>query len=216
MLKPNNSTIGTKSLDNKISGAVKINAGSFIIDNQWVSYNSYLFRVNDYISSVLTPRRTSFFINRGYAIYLLVCLDIKGGIKVLEGSQVRYTNRESVPPPSSFTDIPLAGVILRQDGTNNLNTGYVPITDKDVKYFSGTGNIIDKNLVGITGLKNDIRGLTGYPGNRGVRGHIGAGGQDGDQGLTGYPGIGIMGGTGIQGMTGISWDVHLPLTEFNI
>lgn len=212
MLKNNRSTIKSNSSDNRISGSVRIKAGSFVIDNQWVSYDNYLFKITEYINSVVNTNRKSLFSNRNNAMYLIVCLNLKEGIKVIEGTQVKYTVRESVPLPPIIGSIPLVGILVRQDGTNDLNNGYVKITDKDIKSFSGTGNIEDKNLVGITGINNNTQGITGIQGLRGITGIQGTTGIIGSKGSTGLEGRLIQGATGIMGMTGISWDVHLPFS----
>jgi hypothetical protein len=209
MLKTNNNTIKSSSLDNKISGAVKVNAGSVIVDNQWISYEGYLFRIQKYINSVVTSYRTSFFENRSYAVQLVLSLSLKEGIKVQEGAQVKYTKREAIPLPDVSDNIPLIGIYLRQDGSNDLTAGFIPITDKDLTFFSGAGNIIDKNLIGITGLDNMSQGVTGPQGSTGSVGDLGETGYIGPVGETGPTGELIQGATGVQGMTGISWDVHV-------
>lgn len=213
MLKHNSSTIQSNSYDNKISGSVRIKAGSFVIDNQWVSYDNYLFKLDSYIKSAISTNRPYFFKNRSNALYLIVALSLKDGIKIIEGEQVKYTTRDSVPLPGTIGVIPLVGIIVRQDGTNDLNYGYIPILDSDIKFFSGTGNIENKNLVGITGMNNTSSGITGIQGTRGATGFSGVTGIEGDFGITGSTGAMIQGETGVQGMTGISWDVHLPFEE---
>lgn len=211
MLKHNNSTIKSNSLDNMISGAVRIKAGSFVIDNKWVSYDSYLFKIGDYVRSVITANRPNFFTNRSNALYLVVSLSLNEGIKIIEGTQVGYTIREAVPLPQILGNIPLVGIILRQDGTNNLRDGFIPVTDDDIKFFSGTGNIENRNLPGVQGRDNTTQGLTGLQGGMGTLGSIGVTGLLGEMGITGVIGSeDIQGETGIRGFTGISWDVHLP------
>ena len=212
MLKPNKSTIKSNSIDNNIKGSVRVKAGSFVVDNQWVSYDSYLFRLDNYVNSVVTANRQTFFSDRGNALILLVTLSLRNGIKIIEGPQVKYTNRRSVPLPKIVDTIPLVGVIVRQDSTGDLNGGYIPMTDEDLIFFSGTGNIEDKDLVGITGIQNTTQGLTGIAGYMGITGVEGITGEIGDKGSTGYTGELIQGATGIQGSTGISWDVHLPFS----
>lgn len=214
MLKSNNSTIKSNSFDSKISGTVNIKAGSFVIDNQWVSYDSYLFRIVDYINSLITNNRPTFFKDRNNALNLIVTLSLQNGITIVEGPQVKYTIRESVPIPMSLENIPLVGVTIRHDGTNNLNS-FIPVTDIDIRFFSGTGNIENKNLMGITGVNSNIQGFTGTQGEGGITGVYGSTGFQGGQGTQGFPGALIQGATGVQGMTGISWDIHLPFDLTN-
>jgi hypothetical protein len=215
MLKTNSNTIKSNSQDATISGAVKVTAGSMVIDNQWISYDNYIFRIKEYIQKTGTAYRPTFFKNRSYAVRLILALNIKEGIKVLESTQVQYTTREAVPLPEAIDDIPLVGIVLRQDGTNDLNMGFIPVTDKDLSFFSGTGNIIDKNLVGITGMEGMYQGLTGMQGDQGATGSIGDKGFLGTEGATGLDGEDIQGATGLRGMTGISWDTHLPFSVIN-
>ena len=198
MLKSNKNTIKSNSFDNQIGGSVKINSGSFVVDNKWVSHDSYLFRLEEYISKVLTSYRPTFFKGRNNAVSLIVTLSLKEGIKVVEGTQVTFTTREAVPLPGILDSIPLVGIIVRQDGTNDLNRGYVPIQDRDLMSFSGTGNIEDKDLIGITGLENTSQGLTGFQGDMGATGVVGGIGSQGYLGATGIEGDLIQGETGIQ------------------
>jgi len=216
MLKANNTTIKSNTIENKIKGAIKINAGSFIIDNQWVTYESSILRVEDYIRSKITANRPSFFNNRNYAVYLMVTLSLKEGIKILEGAQVKYTSREVVPIPSYTENIPLIGIVLRQDGTNDFSMGYTPLTDDDIFFYSGSGNIVTKNLEGVAGKDNTSMGLTGIQGYMGFTGIQGDTGLNGFAGVTGLTGSLIQGETGAQGMTGISWDVHLPFKQYTV
>jgi hypothetical protein len=213
MLKHNKSTIKSNSIENKIKGSVRLDAGSFVIDNQWVSYDNYLFKMEDYLNTVITANRPNFFNDRNNAVALIVTLSIKEGIKIIEGNQVTYTSREAVPLPQVVGSIPLIGIIVRQDGTSDLNSGYKALSDNDLLFFSGTGNIEDKNLVGLTGLSNTAQGLTGLIGDMGSTGASGITGPKGFSGETGLEGPLIQGETGVRGMTGISWDVNLPFRD---
>ena len=126
--------------------SVRISSGSFIIDNVWISFAGTIFKVTNYISSVVVGNRTRFFKDRNYAVYLLVCLDPNNGITVIEGKHVLFTTLKAVPPPESFSALPLIGLILIQDGTRDLVTGFKPVNDENLIYFSATGNIVDKDL----------------------------------------------------------------------
>ena len=215
MLKQKKNTVNSNCMNNNIGNSVKVKAGSLVIDNKWVSYDSYMFNVTDYINRSLSTNRSTFFSKKKSAIYILVTLGLKRGISILEGKEVRYISRESVPRPTVIDSIPLVGIILRQDGTDDLSTGFILVTDKDLDSFSGTGNIIEKNLVGITGLNNNTQGLTGIQGNLGDTGLQGLTGLVGDQGETGVVSAFIVGETGAQGATGISWDTHVPFSLGN-
>lgn len=190
--------------------SIRINSGSFIIDNVWISFIGTIFKVTDYISSVVVGNRTRFFKDRNYAVYLLICLDPNNGITVVEGKHVLFTTLKAVPSPESFSALPLIGLILIQDGTRDLVTGFKPVKDENLIYFSATGNIVDKNLKGISGEDSTIYGETGKRGETGIDGNQGAGGY---QGVTGYigPTIGLISGEpGLKGMTGINWDIYIP------
>jgi hypothetical protein len=210
MLKPKSEKISAGAVPILSDDAVRINAGSFIIDNAWVSFSGTMFKVRDYIASVVVGTRLRFFKDRDYAVYLLVCLDPKNGITVVEGRHVTFTTLSAVPPPESFSYLPLIGLILVQDGTRDIIYGYKPISDENIIYFSGTGNIIDKNLKGIQGDDSITSGETGMVGVTGLRGYRGTSGH---QGVTGHPGPAVSprtGMTGLMGPTGINWDIHVP------
>ena len=210
MLKPKSEKITAGSIPFLSDDAIRISADSFIIDNAWVSFSGAVFQVRDYISSVVVGNRTRFFKDRDYAVFLLICLDPNNGIVVVEGTHVRFTTLAAVPPPKNFSYLPLIGLILVQDGTRDVITGFKPIKDENIVYFSGTGNIDDRNLKGITGansLISGVTGMTGYTGNRGLSGSTGYVGVTGNQGPQVVP---ERGRTGLMGMTGINWDIYVP------
>lgn len=215
MLKAKNELVVASTLPNLAPDAVKIDAGSIVYDNNWINYNSTTFKIEDYILSVVQPPRTRFFKDRNYGLILLVGLNVNEGIKAIEGKHVPFTTIDALPYPD-FTDIiPLVGIVLIQDGSNNLNTGYKPLRPEYIKYFSGAGNVLQKNLQGPTGADSDIVGSTGALGLSGVQG---AWGFTGLVGPTGYQGIKppqTIAETGLQGMTGISWNIHIPFVEFS-
>jgi hypothetical protein len=190
--------------------AVVINAGSFVIDNQWVSFYGTVFKINTYISSVVVGNRTRFFKDRGYAVYLLVCLNPNNGIVIFEGKHVLFTTLQAVPPPTSYTAIPLIGVILIQDGTRDINYGYKPLKQENIIFYNGMGNVLNKNLKGVKGENSTIIGETGLVG---VTGLLGQDGVQGDYGTTGAEGLSLYvppGAEGPRGMTGINWDIYVP------
>lgn len=210
MLKPKSEKVSAGSVPVLSKDAVRINAGSFIIDNAWVSFSGIVFNIRNYISSVVVGNRTRFFKDRSYAVYLLICLDPINGVTVIEGVHVRFTTIAAVPPPSSFSALPLIGLILIQDGTRDVITGFKPVKDENIIYFSGAGNIDDKNLKGITGADSLIHGETGMVGHTGLRGSQGSTGY---MGLTGHQGPRVnsrSGEVGLNGMTGINWDIYIP------
>ena len=210
MLKPKQEKINAGSVPVISKDTLRINAGSFVIDNAWVSFSGAVFKLRDYIDSVVVGNRTRFFKDRGYAVYLLICLDVNNGIQIIEGTHVKFTTLNAVPPPSSFSTIPLIGLILVQDGTRDVVYGYKPLEDKNIVYFSGTGNIINKNLKGVDGEDNPQYGFTGMYGFSGVGGHTGTQGDTGVIGVTGITPPSQSGATGYQGMTGIYWDINVP------
>lgn len=214
MLKPKKGQVAAGAIPNYSSDSVRIEAGSVVVDNTWINYDAVLFRVSDYVSSVVRPPRTRFFKNRNYAVYLMIGLDIKDGIRVIEGRQVPFTSVQSVPKPEGYNFIPLLGLVTVQDGTDDLNNGYLPIKDEYLEFFNGFGNVVDEALKGITGVDCDIAGYTGAEGFTGVEGSQGLTGYPGTQGLTGRQPFAPSGATGTQGMTGINWQIQVPLVNF--
>ena len=196
------------------SDAVSVNAGSIVYDNTWFSYNPFLFHVNDYIKSVVRAPRSRFFLDRSHAAFLLVGIDINTGVRVIEGKHVRYTSMGAVPPPVSYDLLPLFGLILVQDGSTDLVYGYKPIEASNIVLFSGYGNILDKDLVGLSGANSSICGETGLRGGTGVVGETGGQGTTGLRGYTGPIVFGPQGYTGLQGITGVSWEIHIPFETF--
>jgi hypothetical protein len=210
MLKPKSEKISAGSIPILSDDAVRINAGSFIIDNSWISFSGAIFRVKDYITSVVVGNRTRFFKDRNYAVYLLICLDPNNGITVFEGNHVLFTTISAVPPPKIFSALPLIGLVLIQDGTIDIISGHKPIKDENIIFFSGTGNIADKNLKGIVGEDSKIFGETGMQGTTGLRGFRGYLGYIGVTGSSGPTVNARPGEMGLKGMTGINWDINIP------
>lgn len=210
MLKTKSEKIYAEATPVLLYDAVRINAGSFIIDNAWVSFSGIIFKIRDYIASVVVGNRTRFFKDRNYAVYLLICLDPYNGVTVVEGKHVRFTTLASVPPPESFSYLPLIGLILIQDGTLDVIYGFKPIKNENIIYFSGSGNISEKDLKGIKGNGSVISGETGLTGVTGLRGYVGDKGLMGITGATGPSVSARVGETGIKGMTGINWDIYVP------
>lgn len=214
MLKPRSAQVTAGTTPNYSDDSIRIEAGSVVIDNSWVNYDAILFRLAKYINGAVVPPRTRFFQNRGYAVYLMVGLNLDEGVKVVEGRQVRFTSVRSVPRPVTFDIVPLAGLVVVQDGSDDLNLGYLPLKDENIEYFNGTGNVIDPDLMGITGVDSDVAGETGPQGLTGLEGQRGARGSSGLAGYTGTQPGAERGETGVRGMTGINWQVHVPLTSF--
>ena len=210
MLKPKSEKVTVGSVPTISDDTIRINSGSFVINNAWVSFSGTVFKIREYIASVVVGNRTRFFKDRGYAVYLLICLDPDRGITILEGTHVQFTTLSAVPPPQSFSALPLIGLILIQDGTRDIIYGYKPLKDENIIHFSGSGNILDRNLKGIQGDDSLISGDTGKTGETGLRGYPGITGR---VGVTGYPGPlsnPNAGETGLKGMTGINWDIYVP------
>ena len=185
MLKSRDNNVRANAIPNYSDDTVRIEAGSIILDNNWISYKGIIFVLSDYIKSAVVGSRTRFFIDRNYAVYLLLGIDIDSGFKVVEGPQVKFNSLQSVPIPQNFSIAPLIGLVVIQDGTNDLNLGYVPLKDENIQFFNGMGNIIQKNIKGETGADSQIYGETGIigsaglPGLRGLTGVVGITGPDG-------------------------------------
>jgi len=214
MLKSKSKQVMAGVTPNYSDDSIRIEAGSVVVSNSWINYDAVLFRLTDYVASVVKPPRTRFFQNRNYAVYLLIGLDIDQGIRVAEGRQVPFSTVLSVPRPEGYDFIPLIGVVAVQDGSDDLNNGYLPLKDEYLEFFNGSGNVVDSGLKGITGVDSTVTGhtgLQGFTGPEGLRGYQGVTGLVGVTGLHVNPSQGV---TGLQGMTGINWQVHVPLEEF--
>jgi hypothetical protein len=215
MLKSNEDKIKSSTAPNFSEDSVRIQAGSFVYDNKWINFSGTVFRVTDYITSVVRGSRTRFFKDRNYAVYLLIGVDPIKGLRVAEGRHVPYTTLQAVPIPTSYDFLPLVGVVLVQNGTQDLNYGYSPIKDRNIQSLSGYGNVVDKDLKGDVGDDSLVYGDTGLIGATGLEGVTGLSGTDG---ATGYRGITLdplQGATGLGGMTGINWGIHIPFEEFH-
>jgi hypothetical protein len=209
MFKQSSSTVIAKVQPSITDSTVVISAGSYVFDNNWIDFSGTVFNVTDYINSKIGPNRKGFFNGRGDALCIIVGLNSNGELEVEEGTQVVFTTAASVPIPSTFTFIPLVGIILIQDGTADMIGGLKPLKDNNVIFYSGTGNVIDKNLKGIVGVDSNIQGFTGLQGETGLIGIDGLQGPTGYFGITGRTGYGITGLQGLQGMTGINWDIQI-------
>lgn len=214
MITLKNELLSGGLLPNLSSDAVKIEAGAVVIDNSWINYDPIVFRVNDYITSIVVAPRTRFFTDRDYAVMLIIGIDIDKGVTVLEGAQIPFSTLDAVPYPENITIVPLMGIILIQDGTADLNMGYKVLKNEYLKVFSGSGNILDKNIQGPTGIPSNIAGTTGAAG---ITGYIGRMGETGAMSITGYPGLTPVvspGETGLPGITGINWNIEAGLEMF--
>jgi len=214
MIKINNNLITGKKVRAISEDTVNISSGSVVIDNKWVSYKSINYKIRDYIKDVVVSPRTRFFLNRSYSVMLVIGIDSFGTIRTAEGTQVKYSSNNGVPVPAITTFLPFVGIILVQDGTNDLNS-FKSITDSSIVVFSGAGNIKDKNIVGTQGMSGIEPGDTGLRGVTGVIGQMGPWGITGHIGETGIDGIGAQGEIGEQGLTGVSWTIHFPFQSFS-
>jgi hypothetical protein len=214
-LKPRQNVQRAKSQPNIDKGSIVIDAGSLVYDNKWLSYKGTVFGVIEYISSVVDGTvRKRFFRQRSYALQLLIGIDTSGALQVVEGTQVPYTTKQSVPIPSTYDMIPLMAVLLVQDGSADVVNGFVPLNDSSVTYFSGAGNILEKNTVGEAALDDGLTGQGGSIGITGLVGVAGLTGRVGHEGYTGSIGIAPTGMQGLEGITGINWDIHIPFEYF--
>lgn len=213
-MKQKNTKISAQTVPNFSDDSIRISARSFVVDNKWVNFKGSIFKLQDYIDSVVRGSRTRFFKDRNYAVYLLIGLDLVDGVQVIEGTHVKFTTLTAVPPPQNYTVMPLAGLIVIQNGTSDLVSGYKPLKNENIVLYSGYGNIIDRNIKGDTGDDSTTLGETGIYGFSGI---------DGTQGITGYQGLtgnqgpvsdSLRGYSGLQGATGINWDIHIPFDEF--
>lgn len=211
--KPN--IVKAEPLPNYTTDSVKVDAGSVVVDDQWVNYGSTIIKINTYIASVVVSPRTRFFQNRNYAVMLLVGLDPNQGIQIVEGTHVPYTTMGAVPYPTSYAVVPLLGIVLVQDGTSDLIYGYKPLKQESLKFFSGSGNIAEPNWPGATGMPSVAPGDTGVRGPVGYTGVVGLTGWLGVEGSTGLYVTGMQGETGVIGMTGICWDIYIPFETFS-
>jgi hypothetical protein len=209
MLKSKDNAINARIQKNFTDDSVIINAGSLVFDNKWIDYSGTFFNVKSYLRGLITDQRLRFFTNINYAAYLVIGIDVNGSLTVLEGTQVPYTTLKSVPIPPIFDIIPLVGVVVIQDGSSNLIDGIKPLNENNVIFYSGMGNVLDKNQIGQKGVDSNIKGETGIPGETGLIGFPGLTGPIGDMGTTGYDGLGITGQDGAQGITGINWDIQV-------
>ena len=215
MIKPNSDVFRVKTQKNIDTGTIVIDAGSVVIDNKWISYQGTTFSAQSYINSVVDgTTRVRFFKKRIYALKLMFGIDRSGSIQVVEGAQILYTTKSSVPAPVSYDIVPIATVLMVQDGSSDMVSGYKPLDNSNVTFFSGTGNVVQKNKKGIDGTVQGITGPQGLQGLTGIVGLRGLTGLRGEQGETGVIGQGITGPQGEQGSTGINWSVHIPFEFF--
>lgn len=198
------SPLGITNISSGSDNKIRIESGSFVYENKWVNYKSKIFNLNDYVKEKLRER-DSFFNNRGYALYLVIGLNFYGKLSIEEGVQVPFKLKESIPAPK-IKNIPLVGLILVQNGSEDLNYGFNPIENGDLVEYSGFGNILEKNLSGITGplsLSIGERGLQGVTGQSGVTGELGLTGL---QGIQGPVGRFFVGSTGVKGIQGLNYN----------
>lgn len=209
MLNNKNNTFNVRVQNNATDDMIVVDAGSLVIDNKWIDFKGILFNIQQYLRDAVTGNRIRFFTNVNYAEYLVLGIDVTGALVVLEGTQVPYTTLASVPIPPVFNMVPIAGVVVIQDGSTNLIDGIKPITNSNVIFYSGMGNTLDKNQRGVVGVYSELTGDTGPCGETGYPGIDGDTGLQGDIGDTGQIGFGITGLQGPQGMTGINWDIDV-------
>jgi hypothetical protein len=213
MLERKDSLVGSKKVRSLANNVIKIDSGSYVIDNKFISVKDINYSVNEYVLSAVVSPRTSFFVNRNYAVMLVVGINSLGVVSTVEGSQVKYTTNDAVPLPHTINFLPLIGIVLRQDGTVNLNS-FKDLKDTDLIEFSGYGNIEEKNQVGDRGPESFDQGATGVQGETGPQGLRGLQGYTGFAGHTGLDGVGVKGEAGLPGMTGINWLIHIPFENF--
>lgn len=211
MLKSKPNTLSARIKRSIDKGAVIIDSGSLVYDNKWIEYNGTLFEARRYIESKLNETtRRRFFTGRNYAVQILIGVDSSGSVRISEGTQSLFSTKESVSVPSTYGVIPLVSVLLIQDGSSDLNYGFRALNESNVTFFSGAGNVLDKNLTGPAGIDSYETGMNGPIGFTGLKGLSGETGYVGNVGTTGSIGDSTYGITGPQGMTGINWDINIP------
>ena len=188
---------------------ISIQPVSLVINNNWIQFKGDVFNISEYINSVVDTQRNRFFKNTNYAVYLLICLDPSRGLTVLEGEQISRLKVSNPLPPKHYDYIPLLGVVLRQDGSKDLNHGFIPVKNSDVIIYSSVGNVIEKDEKGDRGDDSLERGDIGDPGEPGDPGDPGDPGEPGDK-LEAPPGD-----KGPKGPMGFYWDVYIPFDEIN-
>ena len=209
MLNQKNNTLNVRVQRNTADDTVIIDAGSLVVDNNWIDFKGVLFNVQQYLRNAVTGQRIRFFKDVNYAIYLVLGIDTTGSLTVTEGTQVPYTTLSSVPIPPVFDSVPIAGIVVIQDGTTNLTDAIKPVNDNNVIFYSGMGNTFDKNQKGVAGTDSNVLGDTGTVGETGFVGVNGLTGLPGEIGITGLIGFGTTGLQGAQGLTGINWDIEI-------
>jgi hypothetical protein len=214
MIRSKTTVLDAKSTPLIANDTIKIKAASFVFENNWISFDGTLFSVTEYIASVVVSPRTRFFTNRNYAVCIVVGLTKDGEVAVIEGPQIDFNKQTIVPVPSTFNILPIVGIVLYQDGTTDLINGFKPLTDINIIFFSGMGNVIDKNKPGALGPDSNDFGNTGVQGFTGNVGFSGITGQIGITGQVGRKVFGDQGETGLRGMTGICWSIHIPFQNF--
>lgn len=215
MLKGRDNVFRVRAQGNISRGTLVIDAGSLVYDNRWISYQGTVFDARRYVDNVVNgTTRRRFFQNRNYAVQIIIGVDKTGAIRILEGTQVSYTSKDAVPLPATYDIVPLVAVLMIQDGSSDMNYGFKPLSDSNVTYFSGSGNVMDRNRRGADSVAGGITGQRGAAGITGIRGSDGLTGQQGAMGVTGVSGEARTGMSGAQGETGINWAIHVPFEVF--
>lgn len=135
MLNQKNNTLNVRVQRNTADDTVIIDAGSLVVDNNWIDFKGVLFNVQQYLRNAVTGQRIRFFKDVNYAIYLVLGIDTTGSLTVTEGTQVPYTTLSSVPIPPVFDSVPIAGIVVIQDGTTNLTDAIKPVNDNNVIFY---------------------------------------------------------------------------------
>lgn len=202
-LKPkNNKDFGLKLRDDglRAENTALIKGGSVVVGDRWVPFGDLRFDVRELVAGYMPTVSRRVFNYRNDVMYVLICLDGNGTLRVVPSIAVNKRNYGDV---KTFPDLsgllPLMLVRLRQDGSENLSS-MLPITRQDIEPYKGYGNFTTRGRRGATGLP----GITGYQGITGLAGVAGYLGVTGLLGATGAAGYWLIGVTGPQGISGAS------------
>jgi len=177
-----------------------VKGGSVVVGERWLQYADMRIDVQRAVSDYMSSASRRVFNFRGDEMYVLVCVDGYGTVRVVPSLAM---NRRNYGDVRTFPDLsgllPLMLVRLRHDGSENLSA-MLPVTPQDIKVYKGYGNFTTRGTRGATGYRGDTgtAGCTGWPGV------TGPGGVTGARGCTGMPGFWISGATGPNGLEGSS------------
>lgn len=174
--------------------------GSVVVGERWVQFGDLRFDAQQLVSDYMSSASRRIFNFRGDIMYVLVCVDGYGALRVVPSIAM---NKKNFGDVKIFPDLsgllPLMLVKLRHDGSENLSA-MLAITPQDIEIYKGHGNFTSRGLRGATGAQ----GATGWQGITGWSGCEAYGGPTGAIGYTGIAGLWLRGETGVRGIPGES------------